>query len=174
MSQTTKRQQIVDKLKLRLARISVANGFQTDIGSADVEEWPTEFNDGQLREATRLGVFDRDEEMTQSQPEEGQIPVTLPFQVRIFHSAQTTPAKLRLMLADVMKAIIEHEVTGERDARWRDVDEDTSRLNPRTAIAVDTKPLRAGFVIPQSVFTIDAGAVEFQVEFMTEPFNAFE
>lgn len=173
MPETTIRQQIVDKLKLRLARISIANGFQTDIGATEAEEWPTNYNEGQLREQTRLGIFDRDTDTTQNFAREKQVGNVLPFQVRIYHKRETTPAQLRLMLADVMKAISENEVTGDRDPQWRTFDTETNKYLPKN-LALDTKPLRDGFVIPTDVFGVDAGAVEFHVEFLSEPFNAYE
>jgi hypothetical protein len=161
MPPTTIRQQIVDKLKLRLARISVANGFQTDIGATAAEDWPTNFNDDELREATRLGIFDLVNESTQEFPREKKIANALPLQVRIFHSCDTTPAQLRVMIADVMKAIIEHETTGQREATF-------------DGLAVDAKPNNDGFIIPRETFAIDGAAVGFTVEFLSEPFNAYQ
>ena len=67
---STIRQQIVDKLTQRLARITVANGFQTDIGATAAEDWPTHFNEDQLRDATRLGIFDQVNTSEQSFPQE--------------------------------------------------------------------------------------------------------
>jgi hypothetical protein len=173
MPQTTIRQRIVDKLTLRLARIRTSNGFQTDIGETAAEEWPTEFNEGQVRDKTRLGIFDQDNDSTQTGDDPtAETDNTLALQVRIFHSRKTTPAELRTMIADVQKAIIEHEITGERDQNWRDYDQDTGKYGNK--LAVRTRPGRDGFVIPNQVVTIDAAAVAFTVDFITEPFNAYE
>jgi hypothetical protein len=173
MPQTTIRQRVVDKLKLRLKRIAIANGFQTDIGATDAEEWPTQFNDDQLRDATRLGIFDQENESAQQGDDDtAETSNTLALQVRIYHQRDTTPAELRSMIADVQRAIIEHEVTGARDQQWRDYDAETGRYsNP---LAVRTRPERDGFVVPNQVFTIDAAAIGFTVDFITKPFNAYE
>jgi len=171
---STIRQQIVDKLTQRLARITVANGFQTDIGATAAEDWPTHFNEDQLRDATRLGIFDQVNTSEQSFPQEKAIPNTLPLQVRIFHSQKTTPAELRVMIGDVMKAIIENEVSGQRDPQFRTFNAETNKYVPESAIAVDTKPQNDGFIIPTETFSIDGAAVGFTVEFYSEPFNAWE
>jgi hypothetical protein len=178
---TTIRQQLVDKLKLRLARIAIANGFQTDIGAAlqtpearEAADWPTNIDELDVREQTQFGIFDRENETTQEFPREKEVGNILPIQVRIYHARKTSPAELRLMLGDVMKAVIENELSGERDPQWRDYDQASGQYVDCSQLATDTKPLRDGFTMPNNVFAIDAAAVEFQVEFLTEPFNAYE
>jgi len=157
----TIRQQIVAKIIARLARIQVANGFQTDIGLQPAEDWPTRYSNDELREATRLGVFDLTNKSFQDEPEQKKIANVLPLQVRIFHARETTPAQLRTMMADVMKAIISDELTGEREPTFG-------------GLAWDTKPDEDGFIIPKETFSIDGAAVGFTVEFLAAPFDAYQ
>jgi len=180
MTDTTIRQQFVDKLKLKLARISIANGFKTDIGASlqtaealERVEWPVNLDEPDIREETLFGIFDRETDQSQSFPREKQIGNVMLFQVRIYHARQTTPAELRIMIGDVEKAVIENESNGQRDPQWQTWDQTAGAYLAESALATDTKPLRSGFVMASDVFTIEAGAVEFQVEYLTEPFNAY-
>lgn len=160
----TKRQQIVDKLKLRLAAISVANGFQTDIGAnggSAIERWPPQYQDSELKEATRLGIFDLVSTTTQTLYREKQIPNTLPIQARIFHERGTTPDALDVMIADVKQALITDPATGKRDPTLG-------------GLVIDMKPTEDGFIVPKETFQIDGAAVGFEVEFYTEPFNSYQ
>jgi hypothetical protein len=159
-----KRQKVVDKLKLRLAAITIANGFQTDIGKnggKEIERWPAQYQEAELKEATRLGIFDLVNTSTQTDPREKAIPNTLPGQVRIFHKRGTTPDDLGIMMADVMRAIVRDPETGLYEPTFG-------------GLAIDTKPTSDGFIIPQETFQIDGAAVGFEVEFYTRPFNAYE
>ena len=159
-----KRQKVVDKLKLRLAAITIENGFQTDIGKnggKEIERWPAQYQGEELKEATRLGIFDLVNTSTQTDPREKAIPNTLPMQVRIFHERGTTPDELGIMMADVMRAIVRDPVTGLYEPTFG-------------GLAIDTKPTSDGFIIPQETFQIDGAAVGFEVEFYTGPFNAYE
>lgn len=165
------RQKIVDKLKLRLAAIDssaapLADGYQyqTDVGTNPIDEWPTQYQEDELKAAAskaRLGLFDLVNTMTQSFPREKQIPNILPMQVRIFHSREVTPAQLRIIIADVMRGIITDPITGKRDPTFG-------------GLVVDTRPTEDGFIIPKETFQVDAGAVGFEVEFYSEPFNAYQ
>src|SRR5215831_875627 len=116
----TKRQQIVDKVVARLARITIANQFATDI------------------DATRLGVHDVTNTTTQSYPEEKKIPNLMAMQVRIYHARTTTPAQLRLMIEDVKRAVIEDETTGARDATFGGLAVDTKPESDGFVVPSDT------------------------------------
>jgi hypothetical protein len=157
----TIRQQLVDKLIARLARIQIVNSFATDIGLQPAEDWPTRYTDFELRTATHLGIFDLEDESTQTYPGELKIINELSLQVRIFHARETTPAQLRVMMGDVMQAIISDETTGAREPTFG-------------GVAIDTKQGRSGFIIPKETFAIDGAAVSFTVEFLAQPFNAYE
>jgi|SRR5215471_2893822 len=161
MTTATKRQQIVTKLIARLARIQIANGFATDIGTVPADDWPTRFTEKDLRDATRLGIFDLTNKSFQEFPNEKKISNILPLQVRIFHARTVSPAQLRLMIADVMRAVIEDETTGDRDPTLG-------------GLAVDTKPDEDGFIVPKETFAIEGAAVGFTVEFLTPPFDAYD
>jgi hypothetical protein len=167
----TKRQKIVDALKPRLAAIDssgapLADGYQyqTDVGTNPIDDWPTQYQEDELKAAAgraRLGIFDLVNTMTQSFPREKAIPNTLPLQVRIFHSREVTPAQVRVIIADVMRAVITDPATGQRDAQLG-------------GLVVDMKPTEEGFIVPKETFQIDGAAVGFEVEFYAEPFNAYE
>ena len=160
----TKRQQIVNKLKLRLAAISTANGYQTNIGSnggKPIDEWPTQYQEEELIEATRIGLFD----LTASKPQEtiGQKGVIneMPCQVRIFHKRGTTPAELRVMIGDVEAALITDPESGNEDPTLG-------------GVAVTMLSGEVGFIVPNDSFQIDGAAVQFTVHFLTNPFNAYQ
>ena len=157
----TIRQRLIDALIARLARIQTANGFQTDIGLEPADDWPTRYSEVELRETTRMGVVDLTDTAVQEYPDEKKIPHVLTLQVRIFHARGTTPAELRVMMGDVEQAIVSDETTGARDATFG-------------GLAIDTKPTESSFIVPRETFAIDGAAVSFTVEFLTEPFNAYE
>lgn len=180
-SMPTIRQQFVDKLTLRLARISVANGFQTDIGASlqtdyarDCADNPSNIDEVEVREQTLFAIYDRDNDVNQDYAREGLVSNVMPIQVRIYHARQTTAAELRTMIGDVEKAVSENEDTGEYDPQWRTWDQAAGAYVKCAELAIDTRPTRSGFVRPQNAFAIEAGAVEFTVEYLTQPFNAYE
>lgn len=154
----TIRQQLVNQIKLRLAAISVGNGYQTNLGARPIQEWPVAF---QENECPALGVCDLVSKGTQQYPHEKRINNVLPLQVRIFLKRGTTPEEARTMIADVMQAIVTDPITGTPDPRFG-------------GLAVDTKPDEDGFVVPTDTFQIDGAAVTFTVEFLSAPFNAYQ
>jgi hypothetical protein len=154
----TIRQQLVDKTKLRLAAITTANGYATNLGQRPIDEWPVAY---QQDDCPALGVFDLVNRTAQEFPREKRSGNTLPLQVRIFLKRESSPAEVRKMIGDVMKAIITDPATGQRDPTFG-------------GLATDTKPDEDGFIVPNDTFQIDGAAVGFTVEFLSEPFNAYE
>lgn len=154
----TIRQKIVDEIKRRLAAISVANGYQTELGAGTIDEWPVSY---QQDECPALGVFDLVTAALKSAADEKRIPNSLPVQVRIFLKRETTPATVRVMIADVMRAVA-------RDPTSQKVDYTLGQ------VAVDMLPDEEGFVVPPDSFQIDGAAVGFVVQYLSEPFNAYQ
>jgi hypothetical protein len=167
--QTTQRQQIVDAVKLRLKKIDsaadpLANGYQyqTDIGKNPVERWRTNYSQDELKAAEGQGmisIFDlvRTREAKDSYDQEYLV-ATLPIQMRVFHFRDLEPEELTKMLADMQQAAVTNPDTGERDLRLG-------------GLAIDIKPGDDGFIIPNEVFTIEGGAVSFDVEHLIEAYG---
>jgi hypothetical protein len=155
---STIRQKLVDEIKRRLAAITVANGYATDLGTGPINEWPVVYQEEEL---PALGVFDLVNNTVQEYAQEKQIMNELPFQVRIFLQRDPDAHQVRLMLGDVMQAVITNPTSGERDARLG-------------GLAVDTQPTEDGFIVPKDSFQIDGAAVGFMVQFLSAPFNAYE
>lgn len=181
--QTTIRQAIVDKVILRLARISIANGFQTDIGETlatdeakQDADWPTHMAEGELVDSGRLAVFDQDNEIEWADAQSKTYSTarnaknTIGLQVRWFHKRSLTPAELRTGIGDIWKAIISHETTGEREPTFADWNAAAARYEKPLLLSL--RPVRDGFVVPRETFQIDACAVEFEATFVTQPFSA--
>lgn len=161
--QTTVRK-IVEKLKLRLAAISVANGYQTELGAnggKPFDRWPRQYQEDELAAAPRLGIFDLVQTRTQSFPREKQVPATSPFQIRGFVKNTESPDVMDLMIADVLQAIIMDPATGKEDPTFG-------------GLAVDTKPTEVGFIVPADTFEITGFAIGFEVELLVRPFSAYE
>jgi hypothetical protein len=155
---STIRQKIVDEIRRRLAAITIANGYETDLGLGPIDEWPIGYQDDEL---PALGVFDLVNVMVKEYADEKAIINRLPIQVRIFLKREPTPATVRKMLADTQRAVVHDPTTGTRDYTLG-------------GLAVDTLPEEEGFIVPADTFQIDGAAVGFAVQFLSEPFNAFE
>ncbi len=169
--QTTLRQQIADEFIRRIKTIDsaanpLANGyrFQTDIGKngTDIERWRTNYNQDELKAAHGKAipaVFDLVRTREKEFPDQVTVVGTLPVQVRIFHFKEgVTAAELTKMLADVQQAVVTNPATGKRDLTLG-------------GLAIDVRPSDDGFVIPTETFTIEAGAVGFDVDHHIEPYG---
>jgi hypothetical protein len=154
----TKRQAIVTEIKRRLAAISTANGYETELGAGPIDEWPIAYQDEEL---PALGVFDLVNNVVQEYAQQKAIMNQLPCQVRIFLPREPNPATVRKMLADVMRAAISDPDSGERDATLG-------------GLVVDMQPEEDGFIVPKESFQIDGAAVGFMVQFLSAPFNAYQ
>jgi hypothetical protein len=150
-------QKIVDEIKRRLAEITTANGYASDLGSGPIEEFAPNYQEAEL---PALGVFDLTDFMTQDFAQEKGIMHRLAMEVRIFGLRETTLATMRLMGADVQRAIITNPDTQERDPRL-------------AGLAVDMQPEEAGPVRNPDNYQVDGYRVAFAVQFLTAPFNAY-
>lgn len=159
----TLRQQIVDKLKLRLAAITTANGYQTNVGlngGFEIDEWPTAYQEEELIETGRLGLFDLTAKKPQDSVDQKGVLNTMPCQVHYFHKRGTTPAQLRVVMGDIEAALITDPESGNEDATLG-------------GLAVTMLSDEVGFIVPRDTFQIDGAAVAFDVLFLTAPFSAY-
>jgi hypothetical protein len=167
--ETTTRQQIVDEFKRRLATIDssaapLASGYQyqTDIGKNGIDEWATNYNEDQLRNAqgaARISVFDLVRTRSEKQTyDAGSVDATLPVQTRSYHLRDLTPAEVRKHLADMAQAVITDPDTGQRDLTLG-------------GLAIDIEMSDDGFVIPHEVFTIEAAAIGWNVKQVIDPYD---
>ena len=154
----TIRQKLVDEITHRLTTITIANGYETDLGLGPINQWPVIYQEEEL---PALGVFDLVNNVVQEYAQEKRIMNHLPFQVRIFLARDPDAQLVRKMLADVMRAVITDPTSGERDATLG-------------KLAVDMQPDEDGFIVPKDTFQIDGAAVGFMVQFLSAPFNAYE
>jgi hypothetical protein len=153
------RQQIVDEIKIRLAAITPANGYETDLGEGLILEDPPAFQEEEL---PALGVFDLVNQMAKDSADQKAIPNQLAMQVRIFLKRETNLATARKMIADVKRAIIRDPGSGAIDPRLGPVN------------AVDTLPEEDAIIRDPDTYQVDGAYVGFVVQFLTEPFNAYQ
>lgn len=154
-----KRQKLVDAIIARMQTISTASpnpeGYQTNIGS-NVHDWRVNFQDDEL---PAVSVCDMTAEAQSSDsPNPLRTIYLMPVQVRIYAKKGEDPANIRLMISDVMRAI-------RQDDRWMVAD---------VGLAMITRPLRDGFIIPEESFEVIGAVVEFEIQFITGKFNAEE
>ena len=153
------RQKIVDEIMRRLEAITIANGYETDLGLGTIDDSPIAYQQDEL---PALGVFDLINISVKEHADEKRIPNQLPMQVRIFLNRETTsPREARQMIADVMRAVV-------RDPESAAIDYTLGGL------AVDMLPDEEGFIRPNETFEIEGAALGFMVQFLSAPFNAYE
>ena len=100
---SSKRQQIVDKVKERFALIRIANGYLTEAG-ANLKEWQTTALEDDELPATN--IFDGKEKASIKDKNSGTYTALLQITVNfVFREADLTPAAARNALADASKAI---------------------------------------------------------------------
>jgi hypothetical protein len=156
----SKRQKIVDAVKTRMAAILTAGGYATNLGQ-NVEEWSTHLQGEDIPAAGVISVCDMvataAEQPNRSNPRE--TVWLMPIQIRIFlPKNRLTMANLRTAMKDVSRAI-------RQDDRWK-VD--------GVGLVMISRPLREGPIIPEDSFEIAGAIVEFEVQYITQKFNAEE
>lgn len=109
------RQQIVNAIKLRFEGITIANGYNTDIGKT-VDEWIAYDPEDVDLDLERISV--RDAICRKTEPDEiddntaGRHYKLLTVYVFVMNGGTTTPEILRMKIEDVLKAIGEDETWG--------------------------------------------------------------
>jgi len=152
------RQKIVDELRRRLAAISIANGYETDLGAGPINEMPVSYQEEEL---PAIGVFDLINTTAQEYAQQKRLMNELSCQVRVFLQRGTDARQARQMLADIKRAVI-------RDATTQKVDATLGGL------AVDMQPEQDGPDVPKDTYQIDGAVIAFMVQFLAEPFNDYE
>lgn len=143
----TKRQSIVDAVKTRLATITVANGYRTNIGQ-HVTEWLPDFWDSTLVPA--VNFRDPKEVQQQLTPQQHDRRLSIELDILVVSGA-TTPADVRKAIADIEQAI-------QTDRKWSNLAYDTDPVEDE----IDFK--RAGKLV--------GGAVKkFIIKYRTQNFN---
>ena len=150
----SKRQQVVDALVTRLETISTVNGFETNAGT-NVFQW----RGYDIPDNKRPAIDVRDSEQT-LETEAGEADRhTLVVEINCFAAGADSPADIRKIMADVVKAIRDDpsfpRLGGEGVA------EDVN-LVQQTIEDVEHKEER-----------ITAGQVGITIEFMTAHFNSY-
>lgn len=154
----SKRQKIVDAIVARMATILTANGYDTDLGTL-VEDWRIHWQDEDLGSTGAISVCDLPAEAA---PTEGRanpqntiwlMPVQIRFQ---FRRTDTIAELVRKGIRDINAAI-------RTDDRW---------TVSNVGLAMITRPSKEGPLIPEDSFEIVGGVVEFEVQYITQKFNA--
>jgi hypothetical protein len=102
----SRRQQIIDAIKVLLATVTVANGFKTNVGS-NVFEWKS--IDFQETEIPGMDVRDPGEEV---ETKGGRHYYTLTIEIEAKVSASTTTKQAREVLADIQTLMGENQNIG--------------------------------------------------------------
>lgn len=147
----SKRQKLVDAIVARMQTISVANGYKTELG-ANVYDWRVDFDQDEL---PALSVCDLIADNDWDNPNSRRQIRIMPVQLRIFTRSDTLASAVREYMDDVERAI-------RQDDRW---------TVSNVALAMHTRPMRDGFLIPEGQFEIVGAIVEVEITFITEKFN---
>jgi hypothetical protein len=134
--------------------ITIANGYQTDIG-ASVHDWPVRVQGTkQADELPLLGVYDVEGTTQRDSFDAKKTQRQLTIQLRCYIRKDTPSRELRKIIGDIEQAI-------SVDERWN-------------KLAVATMPSREGVVIESENFETSAVAVEIVIHYLTCAFNSYE
>lgn len=146
----SKRQQVIDAVIARMQLIKVANGYQTDLGE-NVGDFKTHYDEDDLPGLSVCDTISLHELANGAPTATSQID-TMSVQLRAFVSDDTPAAELRLMIADIWKAI-------KVDPRWGN-------------LAMQTIPKRSGIVLADEAFQIGGAAVEIEIHIFNTNFGS--
>lgn len=162
----TKRQQIVDAMLSRTRTISVANGYTFDYKT--IADWRTDYNE---KELPAISVCDLPSKARATNPNgDDYTKWDMPVQWRIFVNQDTRPEVLRAMIGDVNKMI-------RTDPRWsidRVIGVPPVERTRSVGLAMLSEPMEEGFIIPDENFVIAGAAVQINVVYRTQTFNAYD
>lgn len=151
------RQQLVDLVIAAVEDIDGTGSFQTSIGTT-VTDWGLNFQEDEL---PAVSVCDTSETVIDDGQGEGYGELfdlmRLDVQIRIQFRASDRPGDCRLAIADVLTALRGNE-------RWN---------NGTTDLALATDFKSAQFILDEEKFLIAAAAVDVQIFYRTQKFNAF-
>lgn len=150
----SKRQRLVAAIVARMQTILTVNGYATNIGRT-VEDWRTNWQQDEL---PAISVSDLTAEAVVPEGSNPQRTVWLmPVQIRVYaEKDETGAANIREMIKDINRAI-------RQDDRWK---------VSGVGLAMITRPLRDGFIIPDESFEVIGGVVEIEIQFFTAKFDA--
>ena len=150
---TPKRQKIVDKVVSLCEGISVANGYQTDIGAV-VGDWVQHYEEHEL---PAVSVCDLEEDVQSDMNDEYIDIYRMSVVVRVQFAADPRPEEARKMIADVLKAIGTNPRLMDSGAPL------AHRLDLR----------RTGFVQSEEAMQVAAANIELDVYYHTPKWNYY-
>lgn len=150
---TPKRQKIVDKIVTLCEGISVAGGYQTDIGTV-VGDWVQHYEEHEL---PAISVCDLEEDVQSDMNDEHIDIYRMAVVIRVQFSADTRPQEARKAVADVLKAI------------------GTNRrlTDSGTPLAYRLDLRRTGFVQSEEAMQIAAANIELDIYYHTTKWNYY-
>ena len=150
----TIRQQIINAVIAALEEISIANGYETDIGTT-VEDWPVNLQGTyDANELPVIGVFDVDNTTSREQLRAQKVKRELTIQARCYLKSTTPASECRKVLGDLEKALWQDETWG--------------------GLAVATMPSREGPDIKAESLEISAAVVEVVIHYITCTGNPYQ
>lgn len=158
----TVRQTLISLVIARMQTILTTNtydtpdgpqNYQTDLG-ANVRDWETKYQEEDL---PALSVCDLIEEVSMNTDSIAQIQ-SLKILLRIFKAKDTQAEYFRKCFGDIYAAL-------RQDTRWK-VD--------NVGLAIGTIIKSAGIILENDVFEIGGAAVEIEIFYKTEAWNAFK
>lgn len=150
----SKRQKIVDAIKVRMQTILTANSYSTNIGQ-NVTDWKVNFQDSELPAVSVCDLPANAADDSQN----GKLDRTIwlmPVQIRVYAAKDDTPANIREMLKDVQAAI-------RTDPQF---------IVSNTPLLMESWPETEGVMIPDDSFEVVGAMLQFVCMFITKKFNA--
>jgi hypothetical protein len=156
----TIRQQIVDRFESKLQGISIAAGYQTNVG-ANVHEWLA----APLMESNLPALIwrDLDEPIEEHTRFSSRHQRSLHMQVEIVGSGATSPREYRKLLADVEQAIKAGQL--EDGTWWANASGES--------LALRTRPRMSRLVVEQESLKIAGGFYECFIDYVTLDFDQY-
>ncbi len=153
----TKRQKIVSAIIAALQTIKIADGFQTNLG-LKIEDWTTDWQEDELRELPGTSVCDLIAERDEENSDDFQDCLRLPVQIRTSFSSAVRSADARKYIGDILKSLsLLKNGFGLADE----------------ILANKVDLIREGFVLAEDGFKVAATAVEIEIIYFTQRFNAY-
>lgn len=151
------RQQLVDLVVAAVENIDGTGSYQTSIGTT-VTDWGLNFQEDEL---PAVSVCDTSESVVDDGKGDGYGELfdlmRLDVQIRVQFKTAERPAECRKAIADILTALRGNE-------QW-------SNGSSNLALATDYKS--AQFILDEERFSIAAAAVDIQIFYRTQKFNAF-
>ena len=154
----TKRQKIVSVIIDSLKLIKPDGGFQSGLGDK-IEDWQTDWQEDELTDTPGTSVCDLIATRDAENSDDFQDCFQLPIQIRTSFSSAVRAETARKYIADILQALKPLK--------------DGFGVNDQI-LANKVDLIREGFVLADDGFRVAATAVEIEVLYFTERFNAYE